>query len=160
MSKKFLRSVADPAQQKNHRDPRGDKNGVIQPYGPKIPNERKNLVSMRWVQQSLRQTAREIGDPFDPEEPEDGEKALERLTDDARYLEREVAMARAFPILWRARQGRVRAGDIIDCGDLFIAGRYGTIEQIVEGILTRRFDGLPRDSDGFIRGCWPGGEDE
>lgn len=126
------------------RDHRGDRDGVIQ----KAPADgnflRDDIVSARWVAQAIQQNPSDYADL--EAEGDDFAALLESIGQDCA---RHAAMALGFPGLWRARKGRVTAGDVMDLGDLFAAGR-GTIDQLVADLLAGRYADAPRDGDGFL----------
>jgi len=75
------------------------------------------------------------------------------MDDAARSLEHGAALWRAFRLLWRAIDHRVRAGMLVDAADLFITG-HGSIEEIVAGLLAGKFADIERDDEGFFAGVW------
>jgi hypothetical protein len=148
-------SSSPDGRKRKPRDPRGNEHGVIEPAPEGGNLDRDCLISIRWVQQAIENSARDLASPWAQEEPADGDDYAELMDDHARSLEHAAALWRAFRLLWRATDHRVTAGAVIDCADLYVSG-HGTIEEIVAGLVAGKFDDLPRDRDGFIRGCWPG----
>jgi hypothetical protein len=151
-----IRSTPPGAQHKSRaREPdhRGDHRGIIEPAPADGHSQRDAVVSIRWVALAMRQTARDLADPLDEDEPDDGVEFADRLDDAARRIEHSAAMWRAFRLLWRALDHRVSAGMVIDAADLYVGGR-GSIEHVVAGLVGGRFDDLPRDDEGFLIGIW------
>lgn len=144
MSRTDLHSTASSAQDKSHRDPLGDAQGVIEPFGTRSPSRRENIVSARWVARCLTASdialvrLQEEGDTFADDLKLAGENAMHN-----------AAKALGFPQLWRARKGRVTVGELYDLSILFAAGR-GSVAEIVEGMLDGRYAHLPRDAGGCL----------
>jgi hypothetical protein len=155
MSDDSLPSGRPRAQAKSRRargDHRGDDRGIIE-RAPEDGNAmRDDLVSIRWIAAAMRRAAGEVYRGDQPE-PSDGQEFAAQIEDMARQLEHGAAMARAFPLLWRARRGRVTAGEVTDAADLYVSG-HGSVEDIVAGLLGGKFADIERDADGFIAGVW------
>jgi hypothetical protein len=126
------------------RDHRGDDRGILEPAPEGGNTMRDDIVSARWVVHAIRQNPVDYADL--EAEGEDFAELLESVGEDCA---RHAAMALAFPVLWRVRKGRVTAGELLDLGDLFAAGR-GTVEQIVGDLLGGRYTDARRDGEGFL----------
>jgi hypothetical protein len=135
---------SDSGRKRKPRDPRGNEHGVIAPAPEGGNLDRDCLISIRWIARRLCDVSGTAG-----LEREDDE-FVDNVDDVASSFARAAAMWAAFRLLWRADNRRVRAGIVIDAAELFATGRYGTIEQIITGLKTGRFDDLPRDADGFL----------
>ena len=96
---KSLSSRAPGSQGKSHRDPRGDKNGVIKP-GRHVVG-RDDEISLRAIARDIANTAHELAQP-DPE-PADSADFAEQIIEAVHQLEHTASAARAFMLLWRAR---------------------------------------------------------
>lgn len=157
MSPNRISSRADSAQAKKPRrarkDRRGDENGVIeQVLGTISEYERGNLISARWVARAMEPNADDYRDLS--AEGDDFAWMLEYV---GQNYARNAAMALGFPALWRARKGRVTAGEVMDLGDLFAAGK-GTVDQLVADLLAGKYADAPRDDEGFLILEQDGGE--
>lgn len=151
-----ISSSPDERKRKPHgrkRDHRGDANGVLEPAPEGSSILRDEIVSIRWAREAVEKAARDVGNNTDPE-PADGDDFAELMDDHARSLEHAAAIWRAFRLLWRTKPRRVTSGEVVDCADLFITGRYGSIEDIVAGLLAGKFADIERDEDGFLIGIW------
>jgi len=140
---------------KKKRDRRGDEFGILEPPPEGGNMLRDDLVSIRWARLQIESTAREAADMFDgDEEPADGDDYAARMDDTARSLDHAAALWKAFRLLWRAKPRRVTSGEVIDAADLFITGKHGAIEEIVDGLLAGKFSDVERDADGFVAHVW------
>jgi len=148
MSADLLRSSRPAAQHKSRarkRDHRGDDRGVIEQVPGTISEyERGNLISARWVARAMEPHAGDYADLV-----AEGDDFVWMLEYVGENYARHAAMALGFPALWKARKGRVTAGEVMDLGDLFAAGK-GTVDQLVVDLLAGRYDEAPRDADGFL----------
>lgn len=125
----------------------GDEHGVVEhgrdaQHGPWA--SRRDIVSQRWVATCLHNSAREV-DEVSVKRP-----IWKDIDYVAGHLRWAAAAAEAYPLLARAGNGRVAAGDLADVADLFCAGR-GTVAQLVAELVDGAYADAPRgEEDGEL----------